>query len=92
MLTSAWMKTRPDEYQAYLESSVIDYCSLVIEPFSVELDHVGIKALMDCLLLPAEFRAEISYLDRSAGSEVNVHVFDNGDNIYAPTLHLLYRP
>ena len=92
MLTSAWMKTRPDDYQAYLETMVADYCSAVIEPFSVELDHVGIKALVDCLLLPADFRAEISYLDRSPGTEVNVHIFDNGENAYAPTLHLLYRP
>ena len=92
MLTSAWMKTRPTDYEAYLETSVIEYCAIVIEPFSVELDHVGVKALIDCLVIPADFRVEISYLDRSAGSEVNVHHFENGEHTFAPTLRLLYRP
>lgn len=92
MLTSVWMKTRPDDYKAYLETTVTEYCAAVIEPFAVELDHVGVKALIDCLIIPAEFRVEISYLDRSAGSEVNIHHFENGENAFAPTLRLLYRP
>ncbi|RPB19521.1 cysteine proteinase [Terfezia boudieri ATCC MYA-4762] len=92
MLTSAWMKSRPGDYEAYLETSVLEYCSIFIEPFGVELDHVGVKAFIDCLVIPADFRVEISYLDRSPGSEMNIHHFESGENPYAPTLRLLYRP
>lgn len=92
MLTSAWMKTRPADYQSYLETTLPQYCSIVIDPFNVELDDVGLKALIDCLVIPADFRVEISYLDRSAGTEVNVHSFESGENPFAPTLRLLYRP
>jgi len=86
------MKSRPTDYEAYLETSVADYCRNFIEPFGVELDHVGVKALIDCLVIPAEFRVEISYLDRSAGTEVNVHQFESGEDPFVPTLRLLYRP
>lgn len=92
MLTSAWIKSRPSDYEAYLETTVPDYCGVVIEPFGVELDHVGVKAFIDCLVIPADFRVEISYLDRSPGSEMNIHHFENGENPFAPTLRLLYRP
>ncbi|KAI5801427.1 peptidase C65 Otubain-domain-containing protein [Peziza echinospora] len=93
-LTSAWMRARPVEYLSYLETDTVeDYCSTCIEPFSVELDHVGVKALIDCLILPADFRVEISYLDRSPGPTVNVHHFENADSaLLALTLRLLYRP
>lgn len=86
------MKTRPTDYANYLLIPVDDYCANIINPFAVELDHVGVKALIDCLILPAEMRVEISYLDRSAGAEVNVHHFDSGENPFAPILRLLYRP
>lgn len=90
-LTSAWMRARPHEYIPFLQGvTVEEYCSAVIEPFSVELDHVGIKALVDCLVVPADFRVEISYLDRSPGTSVNVHNF--GDEFAGMTLRLLYRP
>ncbi|KAF8470219.1 peptidase C65 Otubain-domain-containing protein [Kalaharituber pfeilii] len=90
-LTSAWIKKSPAEYEAYLVDSVPNYCAMTIERFAVELDHVGVKALIDCLIVPADLRVEISYLDRSAGTEVNVHHF-SGENTYGPTLRLLYRP
>ncbi|KAF8425641.1 peptidase C65 Otubain-domain-containing protein [Tirmania nivea] len=100
MLTSAWTKSRPADYGAYLESAnqtnletaVLEYCRIVVEPFGVELDHVGMKAFIDCLVIPADFRVEISYLDRSPGSEVNIHHFESGENPFAPTVRLLYRP
>jgi len=92
MLTSAWIKTRPADYEEYLETSALEYCKIVIEPFGVELDHVGVKAFIDCLVIPADFRVEISYLDRSPGSEVNIHHFEGGEKLFAPTLRLLYRP
>jgi ubiquitin thioesterase protein OTUB1 len=67
-------------------------------PHGVEIDHVGLMALIDCLILPAGMAVEIIYLDRSAGDEVNVHRFEKleGEGVLtppdAPVLRLLYRP
>lgn len=97
-LTSAWMKTRPENYAAFLDKPVTDYCAQHIEPYGVEIDHVGLMALIDCLVLPAGFAVEIHYLDRSPGDEVNIHRFAKleGEGVLtapdAPVLRLLYRP
>lgn len=97
-LTGAWMKSSPNDYQPFLSTSVADFCSTNIEPYGVEIEHVGLMALIDCLILPAGMAVEIIYLDRSAGDEVNVHRFEKleGDGILtppdAPVLRLLYRP
>jgi ubiquitin thioesterase protein OTUB1 len=92
------MKSSPDDYQPWLDKPVADYCNAHIEPYGVEIEHVGLMALIDCLILPAGMAVEIIYLDRSAGDEVNVHRFEKleGDGILtppdAPVLRLLYRP
>ena len=94
------MKTRADTYQPYiLDNDVGRYCATQIEPFQVEIEHVGMKALIDVLISPARIAVEILYLDRSAGMEVNSHRFEaltTGDNsgLYGPTptIYLLYRP
>ncbi|KAI5806904.1 peptidase C65 Otubain-domain-containing protein [Geopyxis carbonaria] len=98
LLTSAWMKSSPESYMPFLEMKTVqEYCSTHIEPYSVEIDHVGLMALIDCLILPAGIAVEIYYLDRSAGDEVNVHRFEKleGEEMTppdAPVLRLLYRP
>ncbi|CUS07556.1 unnamed protein product [Tuber aestivum] len=98
-LTSSWMKTRPEYYQPFLDRPVKDFCEAQIEPYGIEIEHVGLMALIDCLVLPAGFAVEVFYLDRSAGDEVNVHRFaDLGADGSIPTppdapvLRLLYRP
>ncbi|KAG0642934.1 peptidase C65 Otubain-domain-containing protein [Tuber brumale] len=98
-LTSSWMKTRPEYYQPFLDRPVKDFCEAQIEPYGIEIEHVGLMALIDCLVLPAGFAVEVFYLDRSAGDEVNVHRFadlgaDGGIPTPpdAPVLRLLYRP
>lgn len=97
-LTSAWIKSNPDLYQPFLDTPVVDYCGSAIEPYGIEIDHVGLMALAHCLVLPAGMAVEIIYLDRSDVDEVNVHRFDKleGDGLLAPpdapTLRLLYRP
>ncbi|KAI5842311.1 peptidase C65 Otubain-domain-containing protein [Tricharina praecox] len=97
-LTSAWMKSSPEHYQPFLSVPVREHCESQIEPYGVEIDHVGLMALIDCLILPAGMAVEIIYLDRSAGDEVNVHRFEKleGEGILtapdAPVLRLLYRP
>lgn len=98
LLTSAWMKTRAENYLPFIVGTVADYCSSQIEPYQIEIEHVGMNALIDVLVKPAGFAVEILYLDRSPGLEVNTHRFEetgaNGMPMYpdAPTIYLLYRP
>ncbi|KAI9835674.1 MAG: hypothetical protein M1838_005226 [Thelocarpon superellum] len=98
LITSAWMKTRPASYQPFiLDGTVEQYCAAQIEPYQVEIEHVGMNAMIDALVKPAGFAVEILYLDRSPGLEVNEHRFETcdatGTPIYtAPTMRLLYRP
>ncbi|KAI9817682.1 MAG: hypothetical protein M1832_004576 [Thelocarpon impressellum] len=98
LLTSAWMKTRPDGYQPFiLDGTVEQYCASQIEPYQVEIEHIGMNAMIDALVKPAGFAVEILYLDRSPGAEVNEHRFEASDvrgaPLYdAPAMRLLYRP
>lgn len=97
MLTSAWMKTNPGRYQPFLEVPVDVYCDSNITPQMVEIDHVGLMALVDCIILPASLAVEVFYLDRSEGDEPTVHRFAKTEGDYvtpidAPVIRLLYRP
>lgn len=87
------MKTHVEAYQPFLlEDTVEQYCASQIEPYQVEIEHIGMNALIDALILPAGLAVEILYLDRSVGVEVNSHRFERVDNPDAPTFRLLYRP
>jgi ubiquitin thioesterase protein OTUB1 len=92
------MKSRPDYYAPFLDQSVKAYCESQVEPYGIEIDHVGLMALIDCLILPASLAVEVFYLDRSPGDEVNVHRFQDVETegmmtpADAPVLRLLYRP
>ncbi|KAF3912727.1 hypothetical protein ABW21_db0209362 [Orbilia brochopaga] len=103
LLTAGQLKLNPANYEPFIEMTIQEYCASAVEPFNVQIDHIGVKALIDILFLPAGFVVEISYLDRSVGDEVNVHRFeDESGNPPAaipanrgeepPTLRLLYRP
>ncbi|KAI9791331.1 MAG: hypothetical protein M1833_001556 [Piccolia ochrophora] len=99
LLTSAWMKTHVEDYQPFILDGTVDqYCATQIEPYLVEIEHIGMNALIDALVKPAGLAVEILYLDRSAGDEVNSHRFEalasDGAAVYsdAPTMRLLYRP
>ena len=97
LVTGAWMKTRPQAYQPFiLDGSVENYCATQIEPYQVEIEHIGMNAIIDVLIKPAALAVEILYLDRSAGAEVNEHRFEPdvaATTAYnPPTLRLLYRP
>ena len=91
------MKTYPASYSPFVLNETIDqYCSTKIEPFSVELEHLGLQALFDAIIKPAGIAMEILYLDRSVGDEVNTISWpiDNTSSRYfsIPTIRLLYRP
>ena len=87
------MKTRPQEYVPWLpDQTVEEYCKTSVDSIASEIDHVGLMALKDVFLAPAGITIEIHYLDRSAGSEVNIHRFSPGQYIEVGIIHLLYRP
>ncbi|KAI9822208.1 MAG: hypothetical protein M1826_000517 [Phylliscum demangeonii] len=100
LLTAAWMKTHASAYQPWITDGrdVLQYCSAHIEPYQVEIEHLGMNALIDVLIKPARMAVEVLYLDRSPGEEVNTHRFEaahpDPTALYPdpPTLHLLYRP
>ncbi|KAL6713587.1 hypothetical protein ACLMJK_009052 [Lecanora helva] len=98
LLTSAWMKTYPDIYAGFLTGvDVNTYCHQNIEPFTVELDHLGLQCLATAVINEAGIAIEVLYLDRSEGEEVNsIHfpVLDGQGKVVqgAPTIRLLYRP
>lgn len=99
LITSAWMKTHAETYQPFLpDKSVDEYCGTSIEPYQVEIEHLGMNALIEAVINPAGLAVEILYLDRSEGNEVNSHRFEllgpDGQalNPHAPTIRLLYRP
>lgn len=89
------MKTRQQEYAPWLlGQSVEDYCNGQVMPIGSEIDHVGLSALKDVFLSPAGITLEVLYLDRSEGSEVNMHRFSpvNHGGFDVGTVRLLYRP
>ena len=101
MLTSCWMNEKGDLYKEFLPEgmSVDQYRQAHIDPASAEMEEMSLKCAYDLLLDGAGIVLEISYLDRSPGDKVNVHLYepqekpDNPDaSKSAPTMRLLYRP
>ncbi|KAL2037943.1 hypothetical protein N7G274_009418 [Stereocaulon virgatum] len=98
LITAAWMKSHDAFYADFLpDTDVHTYCETNIEPFSVELEHIGLQALATALINEAGIAIEVLYLDRSVGEEVTPHEFsvlDAAGNVVksASTIRLLYRP
>jgi ubiquitin thioesterase protein OTUB1 len=99
MLSSSWLKGNAAIYQDFIQGDlgVEGYCKEWLDAPNQEIDHLGIMLLIDVLLKPVGFAVEIIYLDRSAGSQVNSHMFqDEQDGVPtnpgSPIIHLLYRP
>jgi len=90
------MKTRPSDYAPWLLGQTVDqYCSHHVMPMGAEIDNVSLSALKDVLLSSAGIALEVLYLDRTEGSEVNMHRFDPVNyhgGITIGTIRLLYRP
>ncbi|KAL8691043.1 MAG: hypothetical protein Q9218_003645 [Villophora microphyllina] len=98
-VTSAWMKTHADTYVHFVpENSTIDqYCKIHIEPHAVEIEHLGLQALVDAVVKPAGIAVQVLYLDLSAGDQVTEHwpaAAPSANSSYdgAHTIRLLYRP
>ena len=92
------MKSNAESYANFLPNmDVHAYCLRNIEPFSVELDHVGLQVLATAIINEAGMAIEVLYLDRSAGGEVTPHRLpvldaDGNEKKGGPTVRLLYRP
>ena len=88
----------PHIYEGFLDDMDVNtYCQQQIEPFAIELDHLGLQCLATSVINEAGIAIEVLYLDRSEGDEVNIHrfpVLDGEGRIVegAPTIRLLYRP
>ena len=92
------MKLHPDDYAPFVaDLDVTSYCQNHIDPFYEEIEHVGVKALVDSIINPAGIAVEYLYLDRSAGDQATpysfpVHNRAGVEETEAPTIRLLYRP
>lgn len=93
------MKTNSEVYQNFLMGETIQqYCERHIDPFRVEMDHLGLNALIDAVIKPAGISVDILYLDRSEGEEVNTISFQIEESkglsgfLVTPSIRLLYRP
>lgn len=93
------MKTNSALYQDFLSGGTIEqYCQSHIDPFQVEMDHLGLNALIDAVIKPAGISVDVLYLDRSETEEVNTinfHVEDPNSLsgfVTQPMIRLLYRP
>lgn len=92
------MKSNAESYEGFLPGmDVHTYCARNIEPFSMELDHVGLQALATAIINEAGIAIEVLYLDRSVGMEVTPHRLpvldaDGHERKGVPTIRLLYRP
>lgn len=95
LITSAWMRNNHQLYQGFLlDTTIEEYCKTKIEPYQVEIENLGLQALLDAVIQPAGINVEVTYLDRSASEEANTISWQGEDAGYAtmPTIRLLYRP
>ncbi|KAH7037169.1 peptidase C65 Otubain-domain-containing protein [Microdochium trichocladiopsis] len=96
LLASSWLKANAVEVEPFLGGTTItSYIESTVLPVNVEIDHFGIKGLVDVLLKPANMVLEIVYLDLSPGDTVNVHRMPeeaHGQDSLGLVLRLLYRP
>ncbi|CCC07718.1 hypothetical protein SMACR_01285 [Sordaria macrospora] len=99
LLASSWLKENRAAHEAFITTdggSLDKYCQRVIEVYNVEIEQLGLQALVNVLLKPIGFFLKIAYLDRSAGSEVNTYTFPeevaSQTSPLDPVICLLYRP
>ncbi|KAF2966582.1 hypothetical protein GQX73_g6959 [Xylaria multiplex] len=97
LLAGARLKGHRDQYEPYLDTDVETYLATTVMPVNREIDHICVALVHAILLKPVNIVLNIAYLDRSEGTEVNVHRFPeeaNGQDLstLGPVINLLYRP
>ena len=97
-MASAWMASNAEIYQPFLLDQTIDeYRATTIDPYQVEMEEPGLRAVYDAIVKPAGIDLDIAYLDRSFGNEVTVHSWqvddDQGVSVGSnrPTIRMLYK-
>ncbi|KAI0597228.1 peptidase C65 Otubain-domain-containing protein [Biscogniauxia sp. FL1348] len=96
LLASSWLKGNFAQFAPWIDGDVESYIQDTIMPSGREIDHMCLVLLSEALLKP-NIVLEIAYLDRSQGSEVNVHRIPDEANgqdpsTLGPIIYLLYRP
>ncbi|KAI0968906.1 peptidase C65 Otubain-domain-containing protein [Xylaria arbuscula] len=97
LLACARLRGHSDQYASWLDTDINTYINATVLPVNREIDHMCVTLVHDILLRPVNIVLDIAYLDRSEGSEVNVHRFPNEANeqdpsTLGPIIYLLYRP
>ncbi|KAJ3558304.1 hypothetical protein NPX13_g9738 [Xylaria arbuscula] len=97
LLACARLKGHSDQYASYLDTDIGTYIDSTVLPVNREIDHICVVLVHDILLKPVNIVLDIAYLDRSEGSEVNVHRLPDEANgqdpaTLGPVIYLLYRP
>ena len=98
MITSAQLKLNAADYAPFVpDLDVTSYCKNHVDPFYEEIEHIGVKALVDSVINPAGIAVSYLYLDRSPGDEATPYSFPvkdgKGNEVDGtPTIRLLYRP
>ncbi|RNJ59928.1 hypothetical protein D7B24_000645 [Verticillium nonalfalfae] len=99
LLAGSWLKGNSNDFEPFLVGSggLLQWCNENIEVPDREIDHIGITLLANILLKPIGFVLEITYLDRTPGSQANVYRLpeeatgQDPANL-GPIIYLLYRP
>jgi ubiquitin thioesterase protein OTUB1 len=73
-------------------SAVHERVRAELEPANCEIEELGLSALIAVLVTPAGIAAEVHYLDRSAGEEINLIPYWQRTDPPEATFRLLYRP
>ncbi|KAI0203279.1 peptidase C65 Otubain-domain-containing protein [Astrocystis sublimbata] len=97
LLVSARIKGNSANYAPYLPGPIDNYISDTVLGLNRDIDHPCIIALHDILLRPTNMVLNIAYLDRSEGTEVNMHMFPEeamgqDPTTLGPIIDLLFRP
>lgn len=99
LLAGTFLKNDPDRFDPFVPdgSGVVGYCAQQIDIPNREIEELGVSALAEILLQPANFILEVAMLDRTPGAQVNQFRWPreaNGQNEanLGPIIYLLYRP
>ncbi|KAI8996767.1 ubiquitin thioesterase OTUB1-like protein [Pilobolus umbonatus] len=90
-IASAYLRLHSAEYEPFLIDEMIsidDFCSMHVEAFGRESDHLQIIALTKALDVPID----VIYLDGGLHGEAAVHSFRSDEASKRNPLTLIYRP
>ncbi|KAI1068080.1 hypothetical protein LB507_004313 [Fusarium sp. FIESC RH6] len=92
LLAATYLKTNPTRFADFVPdgSGVAAYCANQIDIPNRDIEELGLIALAEILLQPANFVLEVVMLDRSPGAQANTYRWPQED--IGPMINLLYRP